>query len=131
MTEGGLDSETQSHSADKPARLGQPEFGARDAQAGKGQIHLAQMRSTALAGVRNQPIACRSALLAHQMHQKGVGSAQQTKQFEAGFPVVNPQALDGHFALQVAERQLDLPSARIGQHHFPGLFSRGDHLVGE
>ncbi len=60
-----------------------------------------------MTGVIHQPIACGSARLSHQIHEKRVGQGQQAKQFETGFPVVDAQALDGHFAFQVAERHLN------------------------
>ena len=92
---------------------------------------MAQVCAAAMAGVIEQPIPRRSLLLAHQIHEKGVGQRQHAEQFETHLPVVDPQTLDGHFAFQVAERHLDLPSASVSQHDFPGLFCRGDHLVGQ
>src|SRR5260370_21404105 len=123
--------EAQSRSPDKATGISQPKFGESHAQASEGNLHLPQTRSCAIAGVIPQPIACRSARLSHQLHEKGVGQGQQTKQFETGFPVVDAQALDGHFAFQVAEGHLTMPPASVSQDHFPGVFCRLDHLVGE
>jgi hypothetical protein len=59
------DLELQSPAAHKPTGRGQPQLGERDAQAGKGQFDLPQVLSSAMTGLIDQPIACRSAGLAH------------------------------------------------------------------
>src|SRR6266516_7632054 len=48
-----LPSEEQSRSTHKPARIGQPESGKRQAQAAQGQFHLSQMGSGAVTSVGN------------------------------------------------------------------------------
>src|SRR6266700_6233243 len=48
-----LPSEEQSRSTHKPARIGQPETGKRQAQAAQGQFHLSQMGSGAVTSVGN------------------------------------------------------------------------------
>src|SRR5260370_10067876 len=63
--------EAQSRSPDKATGIGQPKFGESHAQASEGNLHLPQTRSCAMAGVIHQPIACRSARLSHQLHEKG------------------------------------------------------------
>ncbi len=126
-----LHSEPQSRSSHKATGKGEPEFGERNAQARKGQLHLTQMRSAAMTGVIDQPIASRPFLLAHEIHEKGVGEREHAEQLEPSFPVIHAQTLDRQFAFQIAERHLDLPAPRIGHHHAPGISGGFDDFVGQ
>ena len=120
----GFDLEAQSRSTHKPTRVGEPEFGEGDAQASKGELHFPEVFSCAMTGVIKQPIACRSLLLPHQVHEKGIGQGEHAEQFETSFPVVDAQTLDGHFAFEVAERHAQSASdvrkpARLSRHLLP------------
>jgi hypothetical protein len=78
--------------------MSHPEFGEREALAGKGDLALGQVLATAMAGLSDEPITSRSPGLAHQLHEKGVGQRKPAEPCETNLPVVDPTPLTRPFA---------------------------------
>src|SRR3989440_9296179 len=69
-------------------------------------------------------------LMSEQTQEEGIDQGHQQEQLAPGFPLLQAWGLHAQLAFPVAETGLDLPPARIGQHHLPGRFLTLDGLVG-
>jgi hypothetical protein len=70
----------------------------------------------------------RTGTIAQQLHQKGIGEADERQQLVSRLPVPQPQTFHAEFALAVAQRLLNAPAGGIRLDDPPAAGGIGDRF---